>query len=587
MRGGGVAFRRLDDLMAAVAASRRWANPAAAYPALAALVYLAIGLALLPQVGTFLYKDEVNYIAAAERYARGDFANAPNSYWGPLTSWLLAAALGLGAPPVLAARLVSLGVGAATLFAAQRLADAFDLPKAWQALMLAALVPALLYFALPFVSADLPLACILGFYFAEILTRRYGARRYAGALCGLLGGLAYFTKAYALPFFLLHFTLVTVVHALAATDRAVRGRVLRHYASGLAVFAVLAAAWIGVLNHKYGEITTGLTGPYNWAIVGPHAAGRPIQHIGFAAPPPTATVSIWEDPRYFYDLPQARACCLKPWSPVESREAMARVVQLVAQNLRRTASILVDISIGALAVCAAALVVLARPPPRRHGAPAPQASRPARLGLAWAFLARRLEGPRLTLALSLLTLAVYAGPYLLVYSDERYLWPLVPLILAMGLSLLRMAAASGLGWPGGWAVLAGLFALTFIPHPMNQIWTGAERRQALAVFGEALAGETLAGARIASNTDYGGGMLMAYRVGAKYYGQPAPGWSPQAVADDLRRHGVDYYLIFDGAPPPPGMALVRKVQAGDQVLSVYGVRPGRQAERAARSGRPS
>src|SRR3954454_13405613 len=84
--------------------------------AFALLVYLALALFLLPNYMSFYYKDEIAYVAAAERYARGEFSTAPNSLWGPLISWLMAVALSFGATSIVAARMVGIIIGGATLW---------------------------------------------------------------------------------------------------------------------------------------------------------------------------------------------------------------------------------------------------------------------------------------------------------------------------------------------------------------------------------------------------------------------------------------------------------------------------------------
>ena len=57
-----------------------------------------------------MYKDEINLITIAERYARGDWATAPNAYWPPLLSWIEAFAFGMGLPAA-AVKLVSVLIG--------------------------------------------------------------------------------------------------------------------------------------------------------------------------------------------------------------------------------------------------------------------------------------------------------------------------------------------------------------------------------------------------------------------------------------------------------------------------------------------
>src|SRR5438874_3635400 len=172
---------------------------------IALLTYFALVLVLLPNYLSFYYKDEIAYVAAAERYAHGDFATAPNSLWGPLISWLMAVALSLGASSIVAARTVSIMIGAATLWSVRRLGRTLELPNGLQLVYLLTLVPYLVRYALFATTDDLSLTALLIFYFALIFDPHYPIRRYSGLACGLLGGFAYYAKGFAFGFFTVHF----------------------------------------------------------------------------------------------------------------------------------------------------------------------------------------------------------------------------------------------------------------------------------------------------------------------------------------------------------------------------------------------
>ena len=574
--------------MSAPAMSQRWSGNSLISLFFAECAFLVLGIALLPYFYNFAYKDEISYVAAAERYARGDFANAPNSYWGPLTSWLLAPLLWIGMPAPLAARLLSLGLGCATLYAARRLSAAFELPAVLQAVFLAILVPCLLYFALPFITADLLLTCLLVFYFAVIINRHYAFQPLAGPLCGVLGGLAYLAKAYALPFFLLHFTICSAAHLAIMRNRTARRMVLRHYAMGLIILAMVVSGWAAIMAQKYGEFTTGLTGRYNWEIVGPGALGRPIFYIGFVPPPESTTVSIWEDPWHFYDLPQARACCLKPWSPFQSASEFQHQLSLIRENISRTISIFLKFSlvspliiVAAVAVLLAAVfrtrqsnVLLTAGNTTPEAAVLSQASSPRgrRASLIERILA---EGANLPVAMALLTFVVYSAPYTLIYSDERYLWPMFVLMLALALHL------SARGFAGAWfkpplyqPAAVALLSLSFLHLPARHINDSFDLRRTTTAFARQLEAGNLQGASFASNTDYGASVCVAYHVNAKYFGLvPAGGMSDEAVAEKLSSQGVDYYLMWDAlSAPRPGMDLVRELKSGGRTLAIYAVR---------------
>lgn len=518
---------------------------------LAAAAYSALGLLLVSRYQHLMYKDEISYVTIAERYATGDLATAPNAYWGPLLSWLLAGLLLTGLPAALAAKLLSLSIGLVTFFAVKLLSDVFEIGGRLKGLLFLLLIPFLLYCSLIFFTPDLLLACVLTFYFSLILSSRYAERRYAGVWCGVLGALAYFGKGYALPFFLIHFPLFNLIHYLMNKEKTARRMVWRHCAFGLMAFAALAAVWVYLLYGKYHEVTAGITGKYNYAIVGTESSGRPIFYVGFVRPPDSATVSIWEDPYYFYSLPEAGSCCLKPWWPLDSWRAFKHQVKLILTNAVRTISAYQGFSILSVVIIAACLALCF----------APRRSLNSRL--------------RRTLAFALATLGLYPAGYMLVYSEERYLWAMLILILLMGVCLLHLLFQTRLFANWVWkAAAVALFSVSFLVMPVDQLQRRAYVSRTTDMFCRLLENENLSGASIASNVDYGGAVCVSYHLRAKYYGMARPNISNQGLVEEMRRQGIGHYFAWD-APPiaVPGLEMIKKFEAGGRSLTLYSVKP--------------
>jgi hypothetical protein len=547
-----------------------WPDVFASPLGFALVAYLALALILLPGYMSFYYKDEIAYVAAAERYARGEFSTAPNALWGPLISWLMALALSLGAPSIVAARSVAIIIGGATLWSVRRLAKTLELPDGLQLVYLLTLVPYLVRYALFGATDDLPLTALLVAYFAIVFDPRYPDRRYSGAICGLLGGFAYYAKGFALGFFLVHFTICNAVHWIARSDAGTRKEIVRQLGTGLVVFAAMAAVWMAALYQKYHVITPGITGKYNYEMRAPGTIDRPATQIGFVAPPPATTVSIWEDPADFYDLPEARACCLRPWSPFDSGTAFKHQLMLFKLNLGRTLMVFISYSPFTLAVGFGALCYCFAPfwPSRRRKNGEPPRLIPGLAEIRSALVEKR----RLVPALCLLTMIVYPIPYTLVFSDERFFWPILIVVLGLGLFLLNVfvsqytVSRKARGW------LVGVFAASFLIFPAYKLATGQKDRDSMASIVRQLEGAHLSGARFASNSDYGASMVAGYYLKAKYYGQARPGMSDAEIVEDLQRKGVQYYFVW-GAPPvtTPGLQLWRVMKADYRSLAIYQV----------------
>jgi hypothetical protein len=494
------------------------------------VLYL-LGAALLWGHFDFIYyKDELSYLSAAARYAHGDLGGV-NAYWAPLLSWLLAPLLAVGVPAATASDIMSVLIGLFALEGGRALVRTLG-SRGWLANVLdLALVAVTLYCAMPFLSPDLLLAGILSWYFSIVLRRDYAMRPSAGYLSGLLGGFAYYAKTYAFFFFVAHFVLANVGHYLWA-DAAARAAVKRHLRNGMLVFTALVAVWVAALYAKYHMVTLGTTGKYNYAIVGPEALDRPILQIGFDASPRPGNTSVWEDPADFYSVPSALECCLKPWSPLSSARDLKHQIKLIKGNVAITMEdfqLFSSLSYAVILLCALLCF------PRREDA-----------------------RTHLPILLALGTLLLYPAGYVLVFSDERYLWPMLFLLIAMSGYLLQTAFETPFfASVRRRQLLAVVLALSFVKIPMSKLLKAREFGRNTSLMAAALRGTDLRGKRLASNADYGASDIIAYYAGAHYVGQKRPRITKEQVSDELRKARVDYYLVWGEVPAdslPPGLS---------------------------------
>ena len=483
-----------------------------------------VGATLLWRHFDFIYyKDIVSYLSAGEKLARGELAGV-NSYWQPLLSLELAAFLRLGFSPERAVDVVKVLNGLIALQGARALVRTMGAAGWLAAVLDAVLVVIALYCAMPFMSADLLVSGILCFYFSLVFRRDYPSQRWAGLLAGVLGGLAYYTKTYGFFFFAAHFVIVNAMHWWFG-DATARAAVRRHLLHGFAAFAALVVIWVGALYAKYDVVTLGINGSYNQQIVGPEARDRPILQIGFDADPRPGNTSVWEDPVDFYKVPSALECCLKPWSPLGSAREVKHQLELVATNTLITLQQLENFSSFAFAllVIGVLLCIPRSDDVRRH----------------------------LPLFLALGTMALYAAGYTLVYSEERYLWPVLFLLIAVSGYLLSLAfTTSFLADPRRRVLLAVLVAASFIKIPLPRLLERREFGRNTSKFVQALRTTDMRDKRIASDEDYGASMIVAYYAGAKYLGQNPPvKWTPDSLSAALKRARVDYYLVWDKMGP--------------------------------------
>ncbi|MBP7831088.1 MAG: hypothetical protein KA248_14350 [Kiritimatiellae bacterium] len=477
-------------------------------PALA--LYVLAGLLLLLPYRDQINPDGVAYLSIAGKYARGEFRDTINAYWGPLLSWLLAPLLALGIPGLLAGKLLNFGLGLLTLAAVQRLLRPVVESDAVRALALLLAAPIVLYYGYLDLSPDLLLATALLLYLAALMNPGYASRWTRGAACGLYAGLAYWAKQYGLIFFLAHFVSVSAALFLRPPAGAARRAILRNLAAGLLVAGLMAGAWAGALTWKYGKFTLGTSGAINVSLFSPELRGVvPHHHVGLLPLPNDTACSAWEDPT-FYPIP--------PWSPLESPAARRYAAGLFLGNVKSSVRIFLAFSLLSWAVLAATLFLGA---------------------------GRRKDWPRAAGWLGLWTIALYTGGYLPICVYPRYL--ALPHFLLLLLAMMLLDALWKRPAPAGAGRLlpAALLALSFLYFPASKLYSHAGHGRAEAELGRRLREFIPPGSRLASDSDYYRSLFTSYHLAGRYLGKTRDGAEPAAVLEELAANGVEFYLAWE------------------------------------------
>ncbi|MDD4891848.1 MAG: glycosyltransferase family 39 protein [Phycisphaerae bacterium] len=543
---------------------------------IAVLLFLALGAIFLPHYLYRLNTDATAYVTVARLYLAGDYHAAINSYWGPLLSWLIAPLLALKLAPLTAARIANLAVGLATLCAIRSLGRQIGLSGRWASALALAMAAPLVGYALIILTPDLLLLLMLTLYAATVLPDSYRSSRWRGPAAGLFAGLAYLSKSYALPFFVAHFFAVNLLHwfrsrrrppsplrgegrgeggpqgaaslqssAIAAYGdespshtQPIRGpRVCSNFLLGVLAFAMVAGAWIGMLHHKYGRWTAGSSSARTHAIVGPEIYPDDPLFNRLLPPPSDNGLSCWDDPSTIPAMPS--------WRPWESRDNMRHQWLLVRTNAM---TVFWPIACFApLGVVALAAFLVA--PFRRRAA-------------------RSIRRSAIPL---LLTIALFAGGYLLVWAEMRYLWFVVLLLLAMGVMLIEQTFAAVALPRAAVALLVGwLVASCWLPA-LRELIARSDQGEDVYKLAILLREDYGLHGNIASNADWPKSLGIAFHLRARYYGQP-DGTPADKLLDDLRSHGIDYYLIWDSDPRIPPNTPMRELTTGRiKGLRVYAV----------------
>lgn len=524
------------------------------YPAW--VLYFAIVVLGFPLFRYLIAPDPISYISIARHYVAGDWADAINTYWSPLVSWLMSPLILAGIPGLIAIKIVTVLGGAAALFATMQLARGFELSR-WvetavsctAALMIAA-------YSLLDNGPDVFVIAIVLFYFSLVFDSRDWSSRKAAILCGVLGALGFYTKAYLFCFFLAHFTAMAALHYFRSR-RASRRQIVSYYLTGLAVFLVGCVPWLIAMRAKTGHLDLGTTGAWNERMVGPQSPGY-AQYYGLITPPNPQAVSMWESPS---------PNLLPAWHPLGSPKYELR---LIFHNLKWLRTFLLDLSLLSFAAVLAYIVW--------------GLSEGAQARYWWPCI--------------LATLLILPAGYLLITIEERYLWPGFLVILLSGAVAVDAATRSSRVLARRVAI--ALYALSFAFFPVRQLAATRNSGRALYSAASTLHKAIPARSRLAACGSWNDSLAIAYYLNLRFYGSTAatpdeeasramlvasanpedvPALpSPSQIAASLRKDQISYYLVWPSCrvlPPAtllaapidltglPGAKIFRVAESGD------------------------
>lgn len=381
--------------------------------------------------------DGMAYIGIARHLRQGDFYSAINAFRSPLLSWIIAVIPGRNF--VLTGKLIN-----TTAFAATGALLYLFTCRLWNSRLTASLAVLLFALGRGFVPVtvgsivpDFLLAALTLGYFILLMgcLRGAGLRSWFGL--GIIHGLAFLAKGFALPWL----ALATAVAALLSAGT-LKQRLAR-LATAALIPIIAAGAWALVLHSKYGVFTTGTQFKVNllqWTL-----------HAFRDRPDPTYAVlrdTTQEEDQYFVDDPMPPGSW--PWSyHVSAAQVLPKLLQAEKRNVPRAIKeVLILLTPGGLLAFVAATAIVMR---RRQQFP-------------WEWRLIAVVG--VSAISSLLA-------YCMLVFESRYLYPLVPLMMAVAARFLIPDE----GWNHNiWraiaialAVLGEIAALGYSASPLRMI----------------------------------------------------------------------------------------------------------------------
>jgi hypothetical protein len=493
-------------------------------------VLLAYSLLILfTQSHERLSADSTIYLDLADKYLRGDFTNAINGYWGPMLAWLFIPFLYFNVSPVISMNALNLVIGLFTILGVWILSYRFEITEKIRGSIIITLLPLLLFFSLVELI-DFLLVCFIVFYLGIIFRNDYQKKLGKGISCGVFGALAYFSKSYAFPFFIVHFLMMNVFHFVRCPTKHEKRNVLKNAIAGFVVFAFICTPWITAISMKYDHVTFSNTGKGNFAPIGPDdpqtglERGVVIFHKGLFPPTNETATSAWEDPSYIWKG-------VTSWNPFDSAAHFKYFIKNILRNIIETFNIYERASRLSIAILVAYIVLLMSGPLSVHS----------------------LRGDRFY---AFFTVLVYSGGYLPFHLEHRYLWMVNILFLLMGGHVLTVMFQNAFfSRKILQNLLISIVALSFMLTPMKSYAQAGKNNINKEMFRLSKELEknyhihgNIASNRewehIATHNSWHKTFRLSYWLNSKYYGQTEAVISDNDLEKELERYHIDYYFIW-------------------------------------------
>lgn len=473
------------------------------YLILALATYMILGIILLPHYQYVINADGFSYVTIAQKYAHGDFSNAINGYWGPLISWLLSGLLFFNQSPeyaVQAFKVLSLVIGLFALMGIHLLSLRFQIDEKIRISILFASIPMILSVSLLRTTPDLLLLCFLLFYLYIIFDYRYSDNLLHIMLCGVLGGLAYFTKSFAFIFFPVHFISMNLFNYFKIRKNKIK--LFKTLFIGLATFFIISSVWVGIISDKYGYLTFGTASEYNHDLLGPKQLNHPMIYQGLFKPPNKTALSAWEDLSYQK---------MESWNPLTSWEFFKFQLRIILNNFALfllTITFFSLLSIPIMLFCIYYLI---------------KSSNNLKYNLIIIY--------------SLITILIYSIGYFSFILEFRYILIDYILLFLLGGHLLTIHDKK--------KALAIILILSFIMTPIFYLSEGFNQNKDLYDLSQTLKKDNMQG-NIAST----GGCIgfeeshfISFYLNSQYYGR-TKGSNIEEIKKELKENDINYYILW-------------------------------------------
>lgn len=370
--------------------------------------------------------DGTSYLTIAARYATGDYTTAINGLWSPWACWLTALLIKCGIAAIPASIVVNSGGAIGLLYVTDSIFSKFILSSTVRWSFNLSLVVFLVFAVFWQTFNDLWQAFLLLAVLRVMMSSQYIHKPSLWVATGLLASVAYYAKAYSLPFFMLN--TFCCAWLLSSGNKVLWAKMV---VIPIAVLVMGAFPWMAALHSKYGIWLASTAGPLNmsWYLVG-HPYFK--EGIDILVPP------IYADSPYYWEDPYLVNGILPKFT--DSWYLFGRQILKIGYNAIIMVYSMCEIS---LFMPITAIFMLR--------------------SIVLRSIFSGLSAPAKLVYMSFLLLPL---GYIMVHFESRYLWYMLPLTMVAAVYMIDIGAKK-YGWHK--ERLALVFALSIVVFPLWQL----------------------------------------------------------------------------------------------------------------------
>jgi hypothetical protein len=472
------------------------------------VVYVWLFFILFPGYRYVIDPDSTGYFSVAEQLANGDFYNSINGIWGLLGSWIIAPFIHFNFDEILIAKYLNGLYGLLSLTAFFYLLKKFKINFILEIAIITGAVLLILHFTFYRLFGDLLQLLILLLYLNVICSKKFGSSYKMIILGAVIGGIAFYAKAYAFYFTLIH---LPVAIYLAQKKEDVKNnfnlQFIKKAATAIVILLLTISPWIIALNYKYGHYRLGQQN-----FTGPLSAAYHQPRVVFYKPPFEGAYSIFDDISYLK---------ITNITPFSSAKLLIAELKLIAFNLLKTIEHLNDFSFVFLIII-----------------------------ITGAFLFFRkfnsfINQKSVLLLFSFITL--WPAGFLLFHVEPRYLWIMILAVLILAGVLLSPVIENFAIHKKYLFLFSFIIISSFYLYPLAQLKEQYNSGKNYFEIADALKRNNIKGNILYSyqtNAEAYNSVIINFLSKCRHYGPFTKDYTTQEILQAIKKYKINYFILY-------------------------------------------